>query len=98
MIRLIECHGKIFPQSSKWPSRDLSCFSVDYSDLLQVRDVHIDIRPGTFELEGLRFAPKLIFLIKTLIAHRIDSNNGRVLLVVAASYVHALGCCVVAQV
>jgi hypothetical protein len=89
---------EILPQARERPSCDLLCLSINYCDLLQVRNAHINIGTCVFELEGLGFGTNLIFLIETLVGHRIDRGDGPVLLVVAAANINTLGRCVVAQV
>src|SRR6266478_1550991 len=60
------------------------CAAIDYCDLLQVRQVRVNVRSRRFQLEGFRMGSQLIFFVETLIRRHVDDpNRSRLVRIVA---------------
>jgi hypothetical protein len=97
VIGLVQRHREVLSGGYR-PSRQFLGGAIDRHDLLQVWNVYVNVGAIFFQLERFRLAAEFIDFIQTLVGHRIDGCDCRILFSIAAADVDALVRGVVAHI
>ncbi len=96
VIGLVERHGEVGLEG-QLPSGDRAGLAVDDGDLLEVRQIHVDVWAVGFQLEGFRVGSELVFFVEALVGDGVDHGDSGGF-VVSVADVNALLGGVVAEV